>query len=235
MKILLLGYGKMGKTIERLALERNHTTIAVDNRKEREGIEDPATIDVAIEFSQPDAAKENILFCLENNIPVLSGTTGWLQHESEVKNLCEKRNGAFFYASNYSIGVNMFFKLNKWFAKKMDGIAGYNINMEEVHHTQKLDSPSGTAITLAEGIIEHYSRKNKWSEEESGDDIISITSKREGDVPGTHIIRYASEVDTIELKHTAHSRLGFAMGALLVAEWLPGNKGVLNMDDFLKM
>lgn len=117
----------------------------------------------------------------------------------------------------------------------MDGIAGYNINMEEVHHTQKLDSPSGTAITLAEGIIEHYSRKNKWSEEESGDDIISITSKREGDVPGTHIIRYASEVDTIELKHTAHSRLGFAMGALLVAEWLPGNKGVLNMDDFLKM
>ncbi|WP_031527304.1 4-hydroxy-tetrahydrodipicolinate reductase [Dyadobacter crusticola] len=236
MKILLLGYGKMGKTIEKIGIERGHTIVAkidLQNRGEMEalGRED---VDVAIEFSSPESAFENITYCLKKGWPIVSGTTGWLEHKAEIEKLCQDTNGAFFYASNYSIGVNLFFRLNKQLARLMKGQA-YRSSMTEIHHIHKLDAPSGTAITLAEGIIEGSGEQKGWKlapEDEEG--FIQIESKRLGEVPGTHIVRYESQVDTIEITHTAHNRDGFALGAVVSAEWLPGKAGVFGMNDLLE-
>lgn len=237
MKILLLGYGKMGKTIEPIALSRSHQIAGRIDQNNHSDLKQysGSNTDVAIEFSQPDAAYDNISYCLLNGIPVVSGTTGWLEHKTAIEQLCHERNGSFFYSSNFSIGVNLFFKLNQQLAKLMDGTGGYDLSMEETHHTEKKDEPSGTAITLAEGIITNSTKKEKWELNGKNDDrSIPIYSKREGKVPGTHIIKYTSPIDDIEIKHTAHSREGFAKGAVMVAEWIVGKKGVLGMEDFLK-
>jgi 4-hydroxy-tetrahydrodipicolinate reductase len=234
MQIILLGYGKMGKTIERIALERGHSISAridVDNQSEFE----TAQGDVAIEFSHPDAAFENIKRSLLRDIPIVCGTTGWLAKKDEIEKLCHTRNGAFFYSSNYSLGVNIFFKLNEQLAKMMANFQEYDVVLDEVHHTQKKDAPSGTAITLAEGVMRHIPRKDKWvNTSSSAPTHLIINSFREDDIPGTHVVKYASVIDDIEIKHTAHSREGFAKGAVMVAEWIRDKKGVLNMDDFLK-
>ncbi len=236
MNILLLGYGKMGQTIEQLALNRGHTIAGIiDDASQDKSSFNSQNTDVAIEFSQPDAAVDNIRWCLETGIPVVSGTTGWLDRFEEVESHTKSTGGALFYASNYSLGVNIFFKLNKFLARMMSHTSGYDTGITEIHHTQKKDSPSGTAITLAEGILEHLPNKSKWQEGTGGtSDILEIESIREPEVPGTHIIKYHSEEDSIEIKHTAHSRKGFALGAVLVAEWIPGKQGVLGMDDFLE-
>jgi len=234
MKILLVGYGKMGKIIERIALERGHTIagrIDIDNPQDL----DTAEADVAIEFSRPEAAFDNVRRCLNRKIPVVCGTTGWLERKKEIDELCLKMNSAFFYASNYSLGVNIFFKVNEYLARLMGSVDGYQISVEEVHHTEKKDAPSGTAITLAEGILKHAHQKKKWVNIETGKaDELEIKSFRINQVPGTHVVKYTSPVDDIEIKHVAHSREGFAKGAVMVAEWLKDKKGVLNMDDYLK-
>jgi len=233
MKILLLGYGKMGKTIEKLALEKSHEIYKVDTVEERKALSNISTIEVAIEFSQPDAAVDNIKFCLDHNIPVLSGTTGWLEQKEEIDQYCLDKKGTFFYASNYSVGVNIFFRLNNWLAKVMNGFDSYGVSITETHHIEKKDAPSGTAITIAETIAEAVLRKDGWELDTVDEKKICIHSIRENDAPGTHVVKYSSPIDTIELTHTAHSREGFAKGALMVAEWLPGNNGILNMGNFL--
>ena len=226
----------MGKAIEEIAIERGHTIshkININNTNALKFIK-PEEIDVAIEFSQPDAAHENVMYCINHNIPVVSGTTGWLDKMDAVKKACNEKNGTFFYASNFSLGVNLFFKINKWVASLMKNYSDYRPEITEIHHTEKIDAPSGTAITLAEGLMEVGEQFSKWKNQkdvESGE--LPIISLREENVPGTHIIKYASEIDEIEIKHTAHSRAGFAQGAVLVAEWLKDKKGVFNMDDFL--
>jgi 4-hydroxy-tetrahydrodipicolinate reductase len=234
MNILLVGYGKMGRTIERIALERGHTIagrIDIDNQHEFETVK----ADVAIEFSRPEAAFENIKQCLEKKIPVVCGTTGWLDRKPEIENLCQSVNSAFFYASNYSLGVNIFFKVNEFLARVMNNFDEYEVSMDEIHHTEKKDAPSGTAITLAEGVMKYLQRKKNWvNDDTEKPNELSIKSFRIGDVPGTHVVKYSSGIDDIDIKHTAHSREGFAKGAVLVAEWLKDKKGVLNMDDFLK-
>lgn len=232
MNVLLLGYGKMGKAIESILINRGHTTISVDNLAERDKV-DTNSISVAIEFSTPDTAFDNIKYALQHNIPVLCGTTGWLDKLEQVKLICEKANGTFFYASNYSLGVNIFFQLNKKFAQVMNKFDQYDVQMNEVHHIHKLDSPSGTAISLAELIIEQYDQKVGWKEGTDNKSLINIKSERIGETPGTHHVQYKSDIDSIELIHTAHSRKGFAKGAAMVAEWLYNKKGILNMDDFL--
>ena len=232
MNIALLGYGKMGKVIERIALERGHAIVLRKTRQDNfEGLE---TADVAIDFSIPDAAVENITACLQNGIPVVSGTTGWLAQYEAMKALCEKQNGAFLYGSNFSLGVNLFFELNQKLAQLMAKFPQYAVDMEEIHHTQKLDKPSGTAITLAEGLLP-YTPFTQWSLEAEATDKLYIDVKRENDVPGTHSIFYRSAVDTIEIKHTAHNREGFAYGAVLAAEWLATRKGVFTMKDVLDL
>lgn len=232
MRIALFGYGKMGKMIERLAVERGHEiTAKIDLGSDKI---DFSNIDVAIDFSTPDAAFANISKCLENNTPVISGTTGWLHKMDDALKLCEERKGAFIYASNFSLGVNVFFELNAYLAKMMNNLSQYNVSMEEIHHTQKLDAPSGTAITLAEGIIANTHYKN-WKLNESRDEEIPIFSKRIGDTPGTHTINYNSQVDSIEIKHTAHNREGFALGAVIAAEWILGKTGFFNMKDVLNL
>lgn len=227
----------MGKAIEEIAEERGHTIehkININNTQALKFI-DSNNIDVAIEFSQPDAAFENIKYCLENNIPIVSGTTGWLDKKEEIDALCASKNGAFFYASNFSLGVNLFFKLNEILGQMMEQQQNYRTELVEIHHTEKLDSPSGTAITLAEGLINNLSSKTEWTNEPSDEEnVIPIISKRKADVPGTHIINYISDVDEIEIKHTAKSRTGFALGAVLVAEWILDKKGILSMKDFMK-
>lgn len=232
MNIALFGYGKMGKMIERLAVERGHEIVAkIDVGS---GEIDFAKIDVAIDFSTPDAAYENITSCLKNNTPIISGTTGWLEKFDDVVQFCKEKNGAFIYASNFSLGVNIFFELNAHLAKMMKNLSQYEVSLEEIHHTQKLDAPSGTAITLAEGIIANTDYQ-KWKLDESGDKHIPITSKRIGDTPGTHTVEYTSQVDTIEIKHTAHNREGFALGAVVAAEWILGKTGVFTMKDVLNL
>lgn len=234
MKIVLVGYGKMGKTIERIALERGHEIVGridIDNHHELESV----SADAAIEFSHPDAAFNNVKKCIEKNIPVVCGTTGWLGRKPEIDELTKQLNGSFFYASNYSLGVNIFFKLNEHLAKMMNSIEGYNISLEEIHHTEKKDAPSGTAITLAEGILKNNSRMSTWvNREAENPKELPIKSLRIGLVPGTHSIKYSSISDDLEIKHTAHTRDGFAKGAVMVAEWIKDKKGVLNMDNFLK-
>ena len=232
MKIALLGYGKMGKVIERIALERGHEIVLrKDKDSTFEGLENA---DVAIDFSIPDAAVGNISACLNADIPVISGTTGWLENYHDVVALCEQKNGAFIYGSNFSLGVNIFFELNSYLAKMMAKVNQYKVSIEEVHHIQKLDSPSGTAITLAKDIIAE-SDYSSWAIGNPKEDEIFINAKREENVPGTHTVSYDSEVDSIEIKHTAHSREGFALGAVVAAEWLYGKKGIYTMKDVLDL
>jgi 4-hydroxy-tetrahydrodipicolinate reductase len=232
MKIALLGYGKMGHVIEKIALERGHEIVLKKNINATfEGIE---TADIAIDFSAPEAAVDNISYCLMNSIPVVSGTTGWLEHYPEMVRLCNEKKGAFIYGSNFSLGVNLFFELNNYLSKMMAKFDQYAISMQEIHHTQKLDKPSGTAITLANTIVENTTKEN-WSIENAEASDVFIDVKREDQVPGTHSVFYTSDVDTIEIKHTAHSREGFAYGAVIAAEWLIGKKGVYSMKDVLEL
>lgn len=234
MKILLLGYGKMGKIIERIALERGHEIagrITSSNRHELDRIQ----ADVAIEFSNPEAAFDNIRHCLAHHIPVVCGTTGWLDKKPEIEKLTASCNGAFFYASNFSVGVNIFFRLNEYLAHMMNAHNQYDVHIDEIHHTEKKDAPSGTAITLAQGIVKNINRLTKWVSGSSAERTeLPISSFRIDQVPGTHHVKYASGIDDIEIRHTAHSREGFALGAVQVAEWIPGKKGVLGMEDFLQ-
>lgn len=232
MKIALLGYGRMGQEIEKIATSRGHEIVI---RKDAGDSIDITKADVAIDFSIPTSAFENISNCLENNVPVISGTTGWLEKYTEAVNLCKEKKGAFIYASNFSVGVNIFFELNKQLAKMMSNLEDYTISMEEIHHTKKLDAPSGTAITLAEGIIENTSKENWKLGTEISEINIPIEAKRIPDVPGTHTVWYSSEVDTIEIKHTAHNRKGFALGAVIAAEWIIGKIGVFKMKDVLNI
>lgn len=230
MKIALLGYGKMGKVIEKIALERGHEIVLrKDSSDTFEGI---TNADVAIDFSVPSSAVSHISECLNQNIPVISGTTGWLENFDEMVQLCQAKNGSFIYASNFSLGVNIFFELNNYLAKMMKNLKDYNVSMEEIHHTQKLDAPSGTAISLANGIIENTDYVN-WTLENPTANQIYIDAKRIENIPGTHSVFYDSKVDQIEIKHTAHSREGFALGSVIAAEWLIGKKGVFTMKDVL--
>ena len=230
MKIALLGYGRMGQEIEKIAISRGHEiVIKADIKGFTE--EEIQKANVAIDFSIPESAYKNIKKSIANNVPVVSGTTGWLEKYDDIVDFCKKENGAFIYASNFSLGVNIFFELNKKLASMIDGY-DYSVEMEEIHHTKKLDAPSGTAITLAEGIIENSSLES-WKLDESAKNVIPITAKRIENIPGTHTIKYSSEVDDIEIKHTAHSRKGFALGAVVAAEWLADKKGVFTMKDVL--
>lgn len=230
MKIALLGYGKMGKTIERLAWDRGHEIVY--KIKNDIAAFDLSKVDVAIDFSVPDAAFENITTCFKQQVPVISGTTGWLDKYEEAVEICKKNNGAFIYASNFSLGVNLFFELNKKLAEMMSSFPDYSVAIEEIHHTQKLDAPSGTAISLAEQIIEKTDRKG-WSLNRAEQGEIPITAKRIENVPGTHVITYDSPVDTIKIEHIARSRDGFALGAIVAAEWIQNKKGVFSMKDVL--
>jgi len=231
MNIALLGYGKMGKIIERIALERGHTIVFKSGRNTTDI--DLSNTDVAIDFSIPSAAVNNISTCFNNNTPVISGTTGWLDNYDKMVDLCNQKNGSFIYGSNFSLGVNVFFELNNYLAKMMNKLKQYNISLEEIHHTQKLDAPSGTAISLAEGIINN-SDKTAWKlERTSHNNEIPIVAKRINDVPGTHTIDYTSEVDSIKIEHIAHNRNGFALGAVIAAEWIINKKGVFTMKDVL--
>lgn len=237
MKVILIGYGKMGKEIEQVAVERGHSIvhiIDIDNPGElRKDILSKA--DVAIEFTSPATAVDNYMQCFDAGIPVVSGTTGWLDRKDEVEKECMAKNGCFFYASNFSLGVNIFFAVNKYLAQVMKGFPQYGVSMTEVHHVQKLDAPSGTAITLAEDIIAINKSKTNWTiDEPTADNELYVKSIREGLVTGDHIIKYNSGVDHIEIAHSAHNRKGLALGAVLAAEFCQGRKGMLSMADLLK-
>ncbi len=237
MKIALVGYGKMGKTIEQIALNRGHEIVSIIDINNAQDFESEAfkQADVAIEFTTPATAFDNYMKCFAAGVPVVSGTTGWLSRLDEVKQMCEKEGKTFFYASNFSIGVNIFFAVNKYLAKIMNNFPSYDVRMTEVHHIHKLDAPSGTAITLAEGILENIERKNRWTLEtaEKPTDL-PIHAIREGEVPGIHEIIYESEADTISIKHDAKSRAGFALGAVIAAEFTAGKKGFLGMNDLFQ-
>lgn len=233
MKIALLGYGRMGKAIEAIALQRGHT-IVIKTSQDKDY--DITNADVAIDFSVPSAAYNNISNCINHNVPVISGTTGWLEKYNAIVSLCEKQKGAFIYASNFSLGVNIFFELNQYLAKMMAKLEDYKVDIEEIHHTQKLDAPSGTAITLAEGIIQNNKAYNNWKLDKAKDaKTIAIEAKRITDVPGTHIISYTSPIDTIKIEHEAHNRQGFALGAVIAAEWIIDKSGVFTMKDVLNI
>jgi len=233
MKIALLGYGKMGKVIEKIALERGHEIVLKKSSSDSYlGLENA---NVAIDFSIPASAVENISECLNRGIPVVSGTTGWLEEYPKMVALCENKNGSFIYGSNFSLGVNLFFELNSYLAKMMSKFKTYSVSMEEIHHTQKLDAPSGTAISLAKGIIENTYYTSWTLDANPKEKELPIEALRIENVPGTHSIFYTSEVDTIEIKHTAHSREGFALGSVVAAEWLVGKKGVFTMKDVLDL
>lgn len=232
MKIALLGYGRMGKAIEKTAKNRGHEIVAKIDKDQIEGTLMHA--DVAINFSIPDAAVNNIISALSIGIPVVCGTTGWIEDFKKVTDITTKNKTAFLYSSNFSIGVNLFFKLNKQLAEMMINQSDYKVNIEEIHHIHKLDSPSGTAITLAEEIIEN-SKLSDWSMTADKSDKIQIDAIREGDVPGTHTINYESSIDSISIKHEAHNRRGFAYGAVVAAEWIVGKKGIFKMSDVLNL
>ncbi len=237
MKIALIGYGKMGKEIETIAKNRNHSIeLIIDvNNIENFTIANLKNCDVAIEFTKPDAAYQNVLKCFEANLPVVSGTTGWLEKMEECKKICLETERTFFYATNFSVGVNLVFKLNQFFARLMNNFENYEVTIAEVHHTQKLDAPSGTAITLANDIIANLDRKSHWSKEiADSQDSIPIHSVREGKVTGTHTIRYESEIDFIEMTHFAKNRQGFALGSVLAAEFIANKTGFFSMNDLLK-
>lgn len=234
MKIALVGYGKMGKTIEQIARNRGHEIVSIIDVNNPGDFESEAfkQADVAIEFTTPATAFDNYMKCFTAGVPVVSGTTGWLSRLDEVKRMCAEEGKTFFYASNFSIGVNIFFALNKYLAKIMNNFPSYDVRMTEVHHIHKLDAPSGTAITLAEGVLENLDRKERWTLEtaEKPTDL-PIHAIREGEVPGIHEIIYESDADTISIKHDAKSRAGFALGAVLAAEFTAGKKGFLGMND----
>ena len=237
MKIALIGYGKMGKTIEQIALNRGHQIVSIVDINNPEEFQSAnfKSADVAIEFTTPATAFDNYMKSFAAGVPVVSGTTGWLDRIGEIKEKCEKEGKTFFYASNFSIGVNIFFALNKYLAKIMNNFPSYNISMTETHHIHKLDAPSGTAITLAEGILENVDRKERWTLETAEQPTdLPIHAIREGEVPGIHEVTYESDVDYISIKHDAKSRAGFALGAVVAAEFTAGKKGFLGMDDMLQ-
>jgi 4-hydroxy-tetrahydrodipicolinate reductase len=237
MKIALVGYGKMGVAIEKIAIAAGHAISYKIDKHNQDQIANlsPDNTDVVIEFTNPEIAVENIKICIKNSLPVISGTTGWLDKWNEVKNFCNQQNGTFFYASNYSIGVNLFFKINEYAAKLMSN-QNYKVGVEEIHHTEKKDSPSGTAITLANPIIKERNMEGWVNNTTEADDNLNIVSKREPNVAGTHLVTYSSDIDEISFNHIAHGREGFAKGALAVAEWVVTSKseGMLSMKDFLK-
>ncbi len=230
MKIALLGYGKMGHAIEKIATERGHEIVL--RKSENDTFDGLEIADVAIDFSAPSSAFNHISEALNRNIPIISGTTGWLDKYDEITTLCQEKNGSFIYGSNFSLGVNLFFLLNEKLAKIMKNFPEYQVQMEEIHHTQKLDKPSGTAISLANQIIEN-SNYTSWQLGQTQNENIGIEAKRIENVPGTHSVFYKSSIDEIEIKHTAHSREGFALGAVMAAEWILGKKGIFSMKDVL--
>jgi 4-hydroxy-tetrahydrodipicolinate reductase len=237
MKIALIGYGKMGKAIEEIALQRNHEIVLkIDVNNAADFTKDNvAKADVAIEFTSPHSAFDNVRQLMEWGIPAVCGSTGWTNRADEIKKLCIEKNGSFIYTSNFSIGVNIFFELNKKLASLMLSHPEYSIHMEEIHHTQKKDAPSGTAITLAEQIIEHIPSQKKWVNTESASEgELPIVSKRIDPAPGTHTVKYTSAIDDIEIIHTAHNRTGFAAGAVLAAEFIKDKKGIFSMKDVLR-
>lgn len=237
MKIALIGYGKMGKEIEAIALQRGHSVpVKINSSNTSDAFNELKNCDVAIEFTKPEAAVQNIKTCFTNNIPVVAGTTGWYAHFEDIKKLCIEKNQSLLHATNFSIGVNIFFEINKRLAMLMDEQPNYNVSVEEIHHTQKLDAPSGTAITIAEGIIQHIDRKKSWKNGDAKEsDQLNIFSQRIDTVPGTHIVKYTSDIDDIEISHVAHNRKGFATGAVLAAEFLKDKKGIFTMKDVLKL
>lgn len=240
MKIALIGYGKMGKAIEEIALQRGHDIVAkIDATGSLIALSDQQ-VDVAIEFTRPDAAVQNILFCMEHAIPVVVGTTAWNHEFARVKEAVDAKNGALLYASNFSVGVNIFFEINRRLAQLMNPHTEYTASIEEIHHLQKLDAPSGTAVSIANDILGSSVKLERWKlGEETAPEVqpdeLAITSFRQPDVPGTHVVSYRSEVDTLEIRHEAHSRKGFALGAVVAAEFLNGKKGIFTMSDVLKI
>jgi 4-hydroxy-tetrahydrodipicolinate reductase len=237
MNIALIGYGKMGHEIEKIARTRGHNIVAIIDVNNADDFNSPAfkSADVAIEFSTPASALDNYQKCFDTNVAVVAGTTGWLEHMDEVKKACDENNQTFFYASNYSLGVNILFALNKFLARIMNNYPEYNVRMEEIHHIHKLDAPSGTAITLVEGIIGSIGRKEDWSlETEEKDTDLAIHCVREGEVPGIHEIIYESETDAISIRHESKNRKALALGAVIAAEFTKGKKGFLGMNDLLK-
>lgn len=233
MNIALLGYGKMGQTIEKIALDRGHEIVLKVSKDIHEYDLDQQEIDVAIDFSIPDAAYKNLTTCFKHKIPVVCGTTGWLKQYEDAKKVCLENDSALIYASNFSLGVNVFFELNSYLANMMKGLDQYSVSIEEIHHTQKLDAPSGTAISLAEQIIGSYPKLEDWKLDAAEENKVPIFAKRTEDVPGTHTITYDSEIDSIEIRHTAKSRQGFALGAVVAAEYLHGRTGIFSMKDVL--
>ena len=236
MNIALIGYGKMGKEIEQIAISRGHKIVLIvdEHNASAYTAEELKKADAAIEFSTPHAAINNIYKCFDAGVPVVVGTTGWLDKLEEVKQKCKAKDQGLFYASNYSIGVNLFFKLNQYLAKLMNNYSDYNVTMEEIHHVHKLDSPSGTAISLANQVIEGLDSKQKWVNNPTGNkNELAIISKRIDEVPGTHTVTYGSAVDEISITHIAHSRKGFALGAVIAAEWMKEKKGIFGMNDLM--
>jgi 4-hydroxy-tetrahydrodipicolinate reductase len=238
MRIGLIGYGKMGKAIEEIALQRGHEIVLKISEDNLEDFtkQNLQLCDVAIEFTNPESAIANLRMCIDAAVPVVCGSTGWVAHEEDIKNYCIEKNGTLLFASNFSIGVNIFFEINKKLAALMASQKEYEVNVEEIHHTQKKDAPSGTAISLAQQIISERSDKNNWilGNTANGDEI-SIISKRIDPAPGTHYVKYTSDVDDIEIIHTAHNRKGFAAGALVAAEFVVGKKGIFSMKDVLQI
>jgi len=238
MNIALIGYGKMGKAIEEIAVNKGHNIVLkidIDNKQDLT-IGNLQKADVAIEFTGPETAADNIYTCMDAGIPVISGSTGWLNKLAAVQTSCKEKNGSFLYASNFSIGVNLFFELNKKLAALMINFPEYNVTIEETHHTQKKDAPSGTAITLAEQVMKEIPHKSSWiNDVEASDSQLSIVSKRVDPAPGTHIVKYKSAIDDIEIIHTAHNRMGFASGALMAAEFIRKRKGIFTMKDVLNI
>ncbi len=237
MKIIIIGYGRMGKEVEKAALARGHQIIEkidIDN-KDALTPEFLQKADVAIEFTTPESAPENYIKCFEAGLPVVSGTTGWLDSEEEIKQICKEKNGTFFYASNFSLGVNIFFEVNKFLAKLMNKINQYDISVEETHHIHKKDKPSGTAITIARQIIENHDKYNTWELDGNGNGILPVHSEREGEVVGIHTVNYVSKIDKISIRHEAFSREGFAQGAVIAAEFVKDRKGCYTMEDLLRM
>jgi 4-hydroxy-tetrahydrodipicolinate reductase len=236
MRIALIGYGKMGKEIEKIALQRNHSISHKINSSNTSEINHLSNTDVAIEFTQPDLAIENFKSVFKQNIPLVAGTTGWYNQLPKIKEIVNNTNQSFFYASNFSIGVNIFFKLNEYLSTLMEDQSDYSLLIKEIHHLQKLDAPSGTAISLAEGILSKSKRYKKWEEKNTNDETaFPIISKREPEVPGTHTIVYESNIDTIKIEHIAKNRVGFAKGAVVAAEFLQNKKGVYSMNDLLNL
>lgn len=235
MNIALLGYGKMGKEIEAIALQRGHAIVLKVGKSNAATftLEDLKKADVAIEFSTPHTVTANIKTCFDAGVPVVVGTTGWYDSFMEIETECLQKNGALFHATNFSLGVNLFFKLNTYLAELMNKYDSYDVEMEEVHHIHKLDKPSGTAISLANQVIEKNDRKTKWSISDKSPETLFIKDVREGEVPGTHIIRYTSAIDDIEIMHKAHNRKGFALGAVMAAEYINGKKGIFTMKDLI--